>query len=38
MKALMSAVSEDDKNKKFEEWLIETCTNPLLSLSEREID
>ncbi len=37
MKSLMSGSSaEDDKNKKFEEWLIETCTNPLLSVSERE--
>ena len=37
MKSLMLGSSaEDDKNKKFEEWLIETCTNPLLSVSERE--
>lgn len=37
MKALMSGSSnEDHKNEQFEEWLIETCTNPGLSASERE--
>ena len=37
MKALMSgSAAEDHKNEQFEEWLIETCTNPGLSASARE--